>query len=168
MMKQTLAILLAALLAGCAGYHIGPVKPRILGDVKTVAVPMVANKTLVPRIEALVTDAIIKQIQQDGTYEVAPAGRADVVLQGSIKEIRRNSRRSVRQNILATKEFETQIFLEYTLVRRDTGQKVSKGTAVGVTSYFVGGDLQQQEYQALPLAAEDAAVRLTSQISEGW
>jgi hypothetical protein len=167
-MKKVLAILLASLFAGCAGYHIGPCKPRILGDVKTIAVPMTANKTLVPRIEAMVTDIIIKQIQQDGTYEIVPADRADVILKTSIDEIRRRSRRSVRGNVLATKEFETQLSINYSIVRRDTAQVIATRSVDGSTSYFVGGDLQQQEYQALPLAAEDAAVQLVSQISEGW
>jgi hypothetical protein len=44
----------------------------------------------------------------------------------------------------------------------------------GKTSFFVSGsnalaaDVNQDERQALPLAIEDAATRLVSQISEGW
>jgi hypothetical protein len=44
----------------------------------------------------------------------------------------------------------------------------------GQTSFFVSGtnvlaaDVLQDERQALPLAAEELAVRLVSQISEGW
>ena len=30
--------------------------------------PTFKNRTLVPRIEVLVTDTVIKQLQQDGTY----------------------------------------------------------------------------------------------------
>jgi hypothetical protein len=32
----------------------------------------------------------------------------------------------------------------------------------------VGGDVQQDEQQALPLAAEKAAVQIVSYLSEGW
>jgi hypothetical protein len=47
-------------------------------------------------------------------------------------------------------------------------------TVTGRTTFFVSGsnalaaDVLQDERQALPLAAEDLAVRLVSQISEGW
>jgi len=58
-------------LTGCLGYHVGPVKPGVLRDVHTIAVPTFENKTLLPRIEVLITDSVIKQLQQDGTYKVA-------------------------------------------------------------------------------------------------
>jgi hypothetical protein len=47
-------------------------------------------------------------------------------------------------------------------------------TVNGTTSFFVTGtntiaaDIVQDERQAIPIAAEDLAVRLVSQISEGW
>ena len=38
----------------------------------------------------------------------------------------------------------------------------------GTTSFFVGPDIITDERQALPLAAEELATRLVSQLSEGW
>ncbi len=38
----------------------------------------------------------------------------------------------------------------------------------GQTTFFVGNDLPTQERQAIPLAAEDAAVQAASYLSEGW
>ena len=38
----------------------------------------------------------------------------------------------------------------------------------GTTSFFVSNDVEQDERQAIPLAAEQAAIRLVSQISEGF
>jgi hypothetical protein len=38
----------------------------------------------------------------------------------------------------------------------------------GTTSFFVGNDLNSDERQALPLAAEELAVNLVTQVSEGW
>jgi hypothetical protein len=40
--------------------------------------------------------------------------------------------------------------------------------AVGVTNFFVNRDVVTDERQALPLATEDLATRLVSQLSEGW
>ena len=38
----------------------------------------------------------------------------------------------------------------------------------GTTSFFVGTDVATDQLQAIPLAAEDVAVHLASQLSEGW
>ena len=57
---------------------------------------------------------------------------------------------------------------------RGTGKLLDERTVVGDTSFFVSGsgsvaaDVNQDELQAFPLAAEELAVRLVSQISEGW
>ena len=39
---------------------------------------------------------------------------------------------------------------------------------VGTTSFFVGTDVTTDERQALPLAAEELAIHLVTQFSEGW
>ena len=71
-MKAIFAAVFACfVLGGCLGYHVGPVKPYYLRDVHTIAVPTFENKTLLPRIEVLVTDTVIKQLQQDGTFQIA-------------------------------------------------------------------------------------------------
>ena len=160
--------LLALLLAGCAGYHIGPIQPKFMQGAKTIAVPTFRNDTLVPHLEVLVANGIIKQLQQDGTYQVASEDKADVVLDGSITTIRRHPSRSVIGDYWATREFTLSLRLSYKLSRRSTGETLRTGSVTGETSFFVGGDVQQEERQAIPLAVEDAAVRLVSYISEGW
>ena len=42
------------------------------------------------------------------------------------------------------------------------------GEVVGTTSFFVGTDVTTDERQALPLATEELATRLVTQLSEGW
>lgn len=158
----------ALLLAGCAGYHIGPVQPKFMEGVKSIAVPTFKNETLQPRVEVLVADTVIRQIQQDGTYRVTNAANADAVLEGTISQIRRRSARSVRGNVIATREFNLYVEVNYTLTRRSDSKVLVSRSIEGTTSFFVSGDVQQDERQAIPLAVEDAAVRLVSSISEGW
>jgi hypothetical protein len=80
----------------------------------------------------------------------------------------------VRGNVLLTREYELLIRVRYKVTNRVTGQQIENRTVSGKTSFFVSGsnalaaDVNQDERQALPLAIEDAAVRLVSQISEGW
>jgi outer membrane lipopolysaccharide assembly protein LptE/RlpB len=156
------------LLTGCLGYHVGPVKPGVLRDVHLVAVPTFENKTLLPRIEALVTDSVIKQLQQDGTYKVADKGDADAVLKAEITAVDRTPARSVLGNVLATTEFNLAMHVRYKLETRGGTVLMPEAEVVGTTSFFVGTDVTTDERQALPLAAEELATHLVTQLSEGW
>jgi hypothetical protein len=160
--------LVAACLSGCLGYHIGPIKPSYLRDVHTIAVPTFKNQTLLPRIEVLVTGTVIKQFQQDGTFKIVANHDADAILQGEIFRISRSPARSVRGNVLATTEFNLTMVVRYTLVGRDGKALASPGEAIGTTSFFVGSDVTTDERQALPLASEELATHLVTQLSEGW
>ena len=162
------AFFLAVSLGGCAGYRIGEIKPQYLKDVHSIAVPTFKNNTFIPRIEALVTNTVIKQFQQDGTFRITREAQADAILRCTITSVGRNPARSVRGNVLATTEFNLGLLVTYTLIDRD-GKPLTGPTGVsGTTSFFVGSDVTTEERQALPLAAEDMAVRLVSQLSEGW
>lgn len=166
-MKASLATVFCLALGGCLGYHVGPVKPHYLRDVHTIAVPTFKNRTLVPRIEVLVTNTVIKQLQQDGTFQIVSGDKADATLGGEIFSIIRTPARSVTGNVLATTEFNLTLTVKYSLTGR-YGEQLATSQAVGTTSFFVGSDVTTDERQALPLATEDLATRLVSQISEGW
>ncbi len=162
------AILLAVSLNGCAGYRIGEVKPRYLKDIHTIAIPTFRNETFLPRVEGLVTNTVIKQFQQDGTFQIVDESKADAVLKGSVTSINRSPARSLRGNVLATTEFNLILLVSYSLTARDGTKLIAPAGIAGTTSFFVGSDVTTEERQALPLAAEDVAVHLVSQLSEGW
>jgi hypothetical protein len=179
-LKASLATVFCLALGGCLGYHVGPVKPYYLRDVHTIAVPTFKNRTLVPRIEVLVTDTVIKQLQQDGTFQITNGDKADATLNGEISRIVRTPARSVSGNVLATSEFALALSVKYSVTGRDGTALGGAKEAVGTTSFFVSaaattttqgitsGDVTSDERQALPLATEDLATRLVSQLSEGW
>src|SRR5829696_6241340 len=79
-MRLLLLSLLALCFPGCAGYQLGPVKPKLMADVRSIAVASFKNDTLEPRVEVMLANAVIKQIQQDGTYRVADEKSADAIL----------------------------------------------------------------------------------------
>jgi hypothetical protein len=176
-LKALFATLFCFALSGCLGYHIGPVKPYYLRDVHAIAVPTFKNRTLVPRIEVLVTDTVIKQLQQDGTYQITNGDKADATLTGEVYRITRAPARSVQGNILLTTEFSLVLVVRYSVAGRDGKPLVPPNDAIGTTTFFVSsaatqnitsGDVTSDERQALPLATEDLASRLVTQISEGW
>jgi outer membrane lipopolysaccharide assembly protein LptE/RlpB len=165
---KNLFIAVSLLLTGCLGYHVGPVKPSVLRDIHAIAVPTFENKTLLPRIEVLITDSVIKQLQQDGTYRIANENNADAILKAEISEISRTPARSLRGNVLATTEFNLAMHVKYKLETPSGTVLMPSTEVVGTTSFFVGEDVTTDERQALPLAAEELAIHLVTQLSEGW
>ena len=139
-----------------------------MAGIKTIAVPTFKNSSLSPRIEVLVADSVIQQIQEDGTYKIASSENADAILEGTITAVTRSPMRSLRENVLTTTEFQLTVSLSWKVVRRDTGEVIETRSVQGATPYYVGNDQNEGERQAIPLAVQEAAVRLVSQLSEGW
>jgi hypothetical protein len=165
--KASALFLVAILLEGCAGYKLGPATPEYLRNVHAIAVPTFTNTTLEPRIEVLITNTVIKQFQQDGTFRIVNPDAADATLKAEIAGVGRSPARSLRGNVLATTEFNLTVTVKFTLLARD-GSTLTAGAVTGTTSFFVGDDVNTDQRQALPLAAEELARRLVSQLSEGW
>lgn len=174
-MRLALFLPLAALLFGsCAGYHVGPIKPTRMAKVTTIAVPSFKNDTLLPRVEVLLANAVIKQLQQDGTYRIVRENEADAIFQGHLEQVVRRPARSVRGNVLLTREYLLTLRCTYEVTDRVTGAILDRRAALGQAAFFVSGtdaiaaDLTQDERQAIPIAAENLAKDIVSHLSEGW
>ena len=90
--------LLAAAVAGC-GYSFRGTLPE---HIQTVAVPLFANKTGEPRIESLLTSAVVEAFSTNGRLRVVKREDADAVLEGevvgySLLSISYDSQANVRQ-----------------------------------------------------------------------
>lgn len=164
----------ALLFSGCAGYHIGPIQPKFMTGIHKIAIPSLKNDTLEPRVEVLLANALIKQFQQDGTYQIVDESEADAIVKGTLVRIVRRSARSVRGDTLLSQEYTLQLKCRLEVHNRKTGVLVDARNVTGNTNFFVSGgndgsaDVNQDERQAVPLAAEDMATQYVSQISEGW
>ena len=166
--------LVALLFGGCAGYKIGPIQPKYLSGIHKIAIPSFKNDTLEPRVEVALANSLIKQFQQDGTYQIVDEKEADAIIKGPLERITRRPARSVRGNVLLSKEYTLELKCRLEIVKRGTGVPLDQRTVSGSTSFFVTGsddgsaDVNQDERQAIPLAAEDMAIQYVSQVSEGW
>jgi hypothetical protein len=171
---QAALLLPAAALAGCAGYQLGPVKPKRLEGINTIAVHAVRNQTLEPRLEILLANTIIKQFQQDGTFKIVREKDADAILETELEQMIRRPARLQSGNVLLAKEYTLTLRCRYKLTKRGTGELLDSRVVTGDTSFFATGssliqaDVNQDERQAIPLAAENLAVRMVALISEGW
>jgi outer membrane lipopolysaccharide assembly protein LptE/RlpB len=167
MIRFIAAVIACALLGGC-GYKLGEIRPTPMRSVRTLAVPTFKNNTYEPRVEVLLADTLIKTLQEDGTYTIVSDDTADAILNCTLTKIERSSIRSVQNNVLATAEFGLRLDIAYQVSDRVTGGILKKGRVRGDTSFFSSSDLQTTERQAIPVAAKDAAIELTTQVAEGW
>lgn len=190
-MKPAPLFLLATTLltfTGCAGYHPGASKPHELAAVKKLAVPTFKNDTLQPRIEVLVTDAVIKKLQTDGGYKIVPVSEADAVLRGTVTDITRHQFRAARADTLVTTEILVGLVVKFTVeaatpeilaaskpalaVPDTTPGKASNNLLSGQTrdssNIVVNPNYQLSIRQALADAAERMSGDLVGQLTVGW
>jgi hypothetical protein len=116
----------------------------------------------------LATTTVIKQIQQDGTYEVTGVDHSDAIVEGVISNVQRYRARYLTGNVLASYEYKLQLTIHVQVVRPTTGELLGQHDVIGTSSFFTGSDIAVQERQAIPQAVEDAAAQLVSYLSEGW
>ncbi|MCP5543049.1 MAG: hypothetical protein H7A49_03990 [Akkermansiaceae bacterium] len=171
-MKTLLRIPVAAaavLLASCAGYQLGGVKPASLSRIQRINVPMFGNDTQHPRAEALATSAVANAIVQDGTYRISGIDDADAVLEGKIASIRYSTIRGSRLDTLFPEELANTVTLEWTLRdARDPTKVLASGTSAGTSQLFVSANLQTARNNALPEALERAGESLVSKLATGY
>jgi outer membrane lipopolysaccharide assembly protein LptE/RlpB len=167
MIRYLAAFVACALLGGC-GYKLGEIRPTPMRSVRTLAVPTFKNKTYEPRVEVLLADTLIKTLQEDGTYTIVSDDTADAIMNCTVNKVERRSLRSVQNNVLATAEFGLMLDIAYEVTDRLTGSILKKGRVRGEATFFSNSDLQTTERQAIPIAARDAAIELTTAVAEGW
>ncbi len=188
--------LLALFFTGCAGYQLGDVKPSIYENIDSLHVPTFTNLTLEPRLASLVTNAVITELQSDGTYKVATKGNCDAVLVGTIREIKKRQLRAVRTDTLRSQELSLFLYVEFHLENPTTGARIDgqtdarnlrrlgqvadkdtegseltgarQGLVIGETIQFVDQSYQVGERSALAVAAEDVADKMVAQLANGW
>ncbi len=169
-MKQIFLVLapLCLLFSGCAGYTLGGQKPAHLRNVTKIAVPTFENLTLEPRLAVLVTNAVIKQLQNHGSYQIVSKGEADAVLEGKIQTISRSQFRSDRNNILRSSQILATLSSSYIIKETGSGTVLHNGNVFADSYIILDANLQLSETQLLEDAAQRLAYSLADEVSEGW
>ena len=156
----------AGVLAGCAGYHLGPVNGVIAGE-KSIEILPFNNQTLQPRLGDVVTQALRERLQTDGTYHLATHGPGDVVVSGVITRYNREGLSYLNNDVTTTENYRVGAIAHVVVRERATGKLLLEKNVNGYTLIHVGTDLADSERQSLPLLAEDLARNITELITEG-
>jgi hypothetical protein len=157
----------AILSAGCAGYHLGPVKPAVVAGAKSIEIVPFNNQTQQPRLGDAVTQALRERMQTDGTYRLATREPGDVVVTGVITAYRREGVSFLRADVTTAEDYRVGLTAHVTARDRATGRLLLDKNVTGYTLVQVGADLANSERQSLPLLAEDLARNVTELLTEG-
>lgn len=155
-----------ALLAGCAGYQVGPTGGQTAGE-KSVRIVPFANRTLEPRLADAVTTALRKELQRDGTFRLTTQDSGDIIVTGSLTHYERREISLVATDVATAKDYNISLTAQVTAKERGTGKILFDQPITAYTLLRVSSDLTQTERQALPLLAADLARRVTTLLADG-
>jgi hypothetical protein len=151
---------------GCAGYRLGPVN-GVAAREKSVQVNPFNSQTLEPRLSDAVTSQLRKQLQRDGTYQLATRDDGDIVVSGTVTRYDRHEVSFSTSDILTVRDYRLDLEAQVTARERSTGKIILNQPVTGSTLIRVTADLTSSERQALPLLAADLAKNVTALLTEG-
>ena len=153
-------------LGGCAGYQLGP-SNGLTAREKSVQVNPFVNQTLQPRLTDVVTWQMRKELQRDGTYQLATHGDGDIVVTGEITRYQRMEVTFSSSDILTVQDYRLSLTAHVTARDRSSGRILLDQPVTGYTLMRVGNDLTSAERQAMPLLAQDLAQNVTALLADG-
>ena len=166
MRNLLLAFGAALLLAGCAGYKLGPTNGLEAGS-RTIQIVPPVNQTFEPRLGVELNQQLRKLIQRDGTYHLETRGEGDVIVTTTITRYERLGESFQPRDTLTVRDFRVALLAHVTAYDRVSGKNLVNREFHGRTTVRLGGDQASAERQALPLLAEDLARNITSALVEG-
>jgi hypothetical protein len=163
--KIALTLVTLITLTSCASYKLGSSLP---GDIKTVYVPICVNKTQEINIESYVTQALLTEIQEDGSLKIADQELSDTTLEVMVIKYDLSPVRYASGNEKTVSEYRLQLTATFTFTKNSTGEVIMNSSAVGEYKFTPTGDMVAAKTQALPDAAENLAYYIVGQIVDYW
>jgi hypothetical protein len=158
--------LLVTALCGCAGYQLGPTNGLGARE-KSIQIHPFVNQTLEPRLTDAVTFQLHKEIQRDGTYQLATHTDGDIVVSGVITNYNRHAISFQPSDNITAHDYRLSVTAVVTARDRASGKTILAQPVNGYTLIRVNTDLTSTERQALPLLAQDLARNVTSLLVDG-
>jgi Lipopolysaccharide-assembly len=153
-------------LTGCAGYRLGPTNGVAARETSVQIIPF-SNQTMEPRLGDAVTAQLRKELQRDGTYQLASHNDGDIIVSGVVTTYSRLPLSFQPADALTVTDYSVQLAAQVTARERSTGKVILDRRVTGSTLLIVGSDLTSAERQALPLLAADLAKNVTALLVDG-
>ncbi|MEI6392855.1 MAG: LPS assembly lipoprotein LptE [Verrucomicrobiota bacterium] len=158
--------LVALGLTGCAGYKLGSTNGVTAGARSAQIMPF-SNQTMEPRLGEVVTSQLRREMQRDGTYQLASHDDGDIIVSGVVVNYLRLPLSFQPTDALTVTDYSVKLVAQVTARERSTGKVVFNERVTGSTLIIVGSDLTSAERQALPLLAADFAKNATARLVQG-
>ncbi len=155
------------LLTGCANYQLGT---GATPSFRTLHIEPVANKTLLPQAQAIVSTRLRETFARDGRVGLAnsAAGTA-ATLSVTITEYRREIAAGREGDTGLARKFNVTLGVACTLRDNRTGKLIFENRPVSaVREVFTDSGQLQAEYQTLPLLAETLANKVVHTALDVW
>lgn len=161
-----LSAVLLPVVSGCAGYRLGSMLPE---DIESIYIPTIRNATNEPLVEIETTQALLRELQTDGSLKIASENLADAVLDIQINQFRLIPLVFSREDRSRPAEYTVQLTAAFRLVRASDGAVVASNPRVS-GDFFVPfvSDLTSAKRRVLPDVARDLAHKIVELIVESW
>jgi hypothetical protein len=156
----------ASLLAGCAGYSVGPTGGQVAGA-RSIEIRPFADQTREPRLIEPVATALRKEIQRDGTLRLATSEPGDILVTGTLVEYVRNPLTLQPNDVFSTRDYDIRLTAHVIAIDRSTGRTVLDRNISGRVPVRAAADLGSAERMAAPLVAEQLAHNITTLLVDG-
>jgi hypothetical protein len=146
------SLALAVGVCGC-GYHFVGREGQAPGNIQSIAVGVVQNKTTIVGIETIFTNALLDQFIRTERLSVQPPGAADAVLSGAITNIWTGAVSHLTSE--TTLETQVSITISLALKRRGTGETLWENKALSYYETYLetGVPLATSENRRAAIAA---------------
>ncbi|HEX9046355.1 MAG TPA: LPS assembly lipoprotein LptE [Verrucomicrobiae bacterium] len=165
-LRILLSGLALAVLAGCAGYHLGSTTGLPAGT-RSIEIQPFNNQTLQPRLGDALTQSVRERIQTDATYRLATREPGDVVVSGVIHQYLRQGLGFLSTDIATPENYRLDMVVHVTARDRSSGKLILDKEVRGQTIIHIGDDLASAERQAAPQLTEDVARNIVELLTEG-
>ncbi len=158
---------LLAIFSGCAamGYRLGSSLPP---GINVVHVATLENRSGEPLLELEATQALIGELQREGTLSVGDADKADVVLVVVLETFSLEPLRYESDTSTSTSEYRMVIRAALELISRQSGNVLVRNNVRGETDFVLSGDLTSAKREAMPRVTADLAHQIVKSVVEFW
>lgn len=163
-MRQYL-LLTALVLSGASGCYTA--RTSVPPHIKTIGVPIFANRSLQPAVEEEITRRVIERLELNAQLKLAEPRSADAELDGTVTEYSNKVYRFNDQE--RADEYVVTITLDVAVMDRMKNKELwsQQGIRVSAT-YLVSGAQARTEADARREAVDQLAGILVSRTVEGW
>jgi hypothetical protein len=154
-----------ALLSGCGTYHVTSSVPE---ELRTISVPIFENKTGYPEFGAIATQYTLREIQREGTLQIAPLESASLKL---LCEVSTEKRAVSFNRAYGTRalEYRYKLIASVTLVERSTGKLLLDNVpVVASTTFLTHDDMLTGMQNAAPRISKELSRAIVDTVLALW